>query len=129
MRKSLKFRRLLAVGAILILLTTGIALHPEFNRPHMPQSTSQGDGSALSALNGLAVKGRAPKTGYERAQFGDGWGDIQGCDTRNVILHRDLENATVNERCQVTSGTLNDPYTGKMIQFTRGADTSDDVQI
>lgn len=130
MRKSLKFRRLLAVVVILILLTTGVALHPEFNQSQMPKSAPQEkNNSALMVLNELAVKGRAPKTGYERVQFGDGWGDIDGCDTRNIILHRDLKGVTVNERCQVVSGTLNDPYTGKIIQFTRGADTSDDVQI
>ena len=32
-------------------------------------------GSALAALAVLPVKGRAPKTGYSREQFGDGWLD------------------------------------------------------
>ncbi|WP_083276248.1 GmrSD restriction endonuclease domain-containing protein [Pseudonocardia sp. HH130630-07] len=31
--------------------------------------------------------------------------------------------------CTVLSGTLDDPYTGDTIAFTRGRDTSDDVQI
>lgn len=31
--------------------------------------------------------------------------------------------------CKVASGTLQDPYTGKTINFLRGSDTSDDVQI
>ena len=38
----------------------------------------------------LAVKGRAPKTGYSREQFGDGWASVDGCDTRDRILARDL---------------------------------------
>lgn len=80
-------------------------------------------------LQELAVKGRAPKTGYERTQFGNGWSEKDGCDTRNSILYRDLRNVVVNERCQVVSGTLSDPYTGNSIQFTRGPDTSDDIQI
>ena len=29
--------------------------------------------SATAALDALPVKGRAPKTGYSRAQYGDGW--------------------------------------------------------
>lgn len=84
---------------------------------------------ALTVLDGLAVKGRAPKTGYARTQFGDGWATVGGCDTRNIILHRDLVGTTVSDDCKVLSGTLNDPYTGKAIQFVRGADTSALVQI
>lgn len=131
MRKSLKYRRLFAAILVTGLLTLGIFVHPDFRQP--PASTSvlpnEQKGDAFLALEGLAVKGRAPKTGYERMQFGSGWSDVDGCDTRNTILHRDLRDVVVNNRCQVVSGTLDDPYTGKTIQFTRGADTSDDIQI
>jgi|ETNmetMinimDraft_4_1059912.scaffolds.fasta_scaffold47069_2 hypothetical protein len=75
---------------------------------------------ALTALEKLDVKGRAPKTGYEREQFGDGWGESNGCDVRNVILYRDLSDVVINEACLVQSGTLNDPYTGERIVFERG---------
>jgi hypothetical protein len=34
-----------------------------------------------------------------------------------------------NEKCQVTSGVLNDPYTGKTIKFARGSSSSAAVQI
>ena len=88
---------------------------------------------ALRILNTLPVKGRAPKTGYSRAQFGDAWSDIDhnGCDTRNDILNRDLTaKQHKNSRgCVVISGILNDPYTGKIINFIRGKDTSEQVQI
>ena len=84
---------------------------------------------ALTVLNTLPVKGRAAKTGYSRAQFGDGWSNTNGCDTRNIILHRDLTSVVMGTDCKVMSGTLNDPYTGKTIPFQRGEDTSDDVQI
>ena len=54
--------------------------------------------SATSAkLATLAVKGRAPKSGYDRSRFGVAWTDDvtvadghNGCDTRNDILRRDL---------------------------------------
>lgn len=85
--------------------------------------------SVLTTLNSLAVKGRAPKTGYTRAQFGDGWRQNDGCDTRNIILARDLAGERVDDDCEVLSGELNDPYTGKVIHFKRGPNTSDDVQI
>jgi hypothetical protein len=86
-------------------------------------------GAAAGELAKLEIKGRAAKTGYTRAAFGDGWSKVGGCDTRNIILNRDLTNVAVTQDCKVISGTLNDPYTGKTIAFTRGADTSDDVQI
>jgi hypothetical protein len=93
-----------------------------------PQSSSSAS-PALEALNALPVKGKAPKTGYTRAQFGDGWITRDGCDTRNTILYRDMKNTVVSEGCIVTSGTLDDPYTGTTISFLRGATTSSAVQI
>ena len=93
-----------------------------------------GTGDAASALAKLPIKGRAPKTGYDRDQFGPAWADVDrnGCDTRNDILKRDLDGETFkpNTRdCVVLTGTLNDPYTGKKIAFTRGQGTSEAVQI
>lgn len=85
--------------------------------------------SARTSLAKLDVKGRAPKTGYERLQFGGGWQSIDGCDTRNAILRRDMKNVMSDDECKVISGTLSDPYTGKTITFLRGETTSDDVQI
>lgn len=83
----------------------------------------------VDRLEALAVKGRAPKTGYTRAQFGDGWQKVDGCDVRNIILARDLSEEVVSDDCKVITGLLDDPYTGKAIEFRRGVDTSDDVQI
>lgn len=86
---------------------------------------------ALSALGKLAIKGRAPKTGYTRAEFSDGWQDLGACNVRDYILGRDLINVQVTSstNCSVVSGTLNDPYTGKQIHFVRGPTTSSKVQI
>lgn len=85
--------------------------------------------AALAVLNTIPVKGRAPKTGYSRAQFGPAWTDKaqgvamagNGCNTRDDILKRDLTNVKLAKNgCTVLSGTLNDPYTGKVINFVRG---------
>ena len=90
--------------------------------------------TASSALSTLAVKGRAPKTGYDRdLLFGD-WADPDGngCDARNDVLARDLTNkvfGTGRDKCLVLSGTLLDPYSGKKIDFTRGQGTSTLVPI
>lgn len=84
---------------------------------------------AINALKLIAVKGRAPKTGYVRAEFGSGWATQSGCDTRNIILNRDLTKVSIDKDCNVISGILNDPYTGKVISFKRGAGTSSQIQI
>lgn len=86
---------------------------------------------ATKVLSTLAVKGRAPKTGYARSLFSDGWGSISGCDTRNFILRRDLASITwrSGENCMVATGVLQDPYTGHRINFVRGVKTSLAVQI
>lgn len=87
-----------------------------------------GEQTALEALKELPVKGRAPKTGYTRAQFGNGWAKQSLCDTRNIILARDMMETVVDDECRVQKGTLHDPYTGEIIQFSRG-ENSNKVQI
>ena len=82
-------------------------------------------GTAASALAQLRVKGRAPKTGYTREQFGDGWSDTAGCDTRDRVLARDLTARTYLDSCRVASGALADPYTAQRIEYTRGASEVD----
>jgi len=96
-----------------------------------PTVLSEQTGSAYQALTKLEVKGRAPKTGYAREQFGAGWADVDACDMRNYILRRDFTATQLDPRdnCTVLAGTLNDPYTGKTIQFKRGNGTSSGVQI
>ena len=96
--------------------------------------TAAPPGSALAALATLPVKGRAPKTGYTRALFGQAWADVDrnGCDTRNDVLRRDLTRYVLKagtNGCLVLSGTLKDPYSGTSVAFIRGAATSAAVQI
>jgi hypothetical protein len=79
--------------------------------------------SALAAIDSLVVKGRAPKTGYSREQFGEAWydADHNGCDTRNDILARDLTNVQrrAGSDCVVIAGVLHDPYTGRDVTFAK----------
>ena len=90
--------------------------------------------TALKAVDTLAVKGRAPKTGYARSEFGRAWLDVDrnGCDTRNDILRRDMEGITFkagSATCLVSFGKLIDPYSGATMNFVRGVKTSALVQI
>ena len=76
----------------------------------------------ISTLNSLEVKGRAPKTGYSRAQFPH-WSDLDrnGCDARNDILKRDLTEVLFKagtRDCKVLSGVLLDPFSNKVLTFT-----------
>lgn len=88
---------------------------------------------AIELLATLPIKGRAPKTGYDRALFGQAWADVDrnGCDTRNDILKRDLTQVTYTNGvpCKIQTGVLADPYTGATLNFVRGSTTSTAVQI
>ena len=102
--------------------------------PNPASGVEQEPGMATAVLETLAVKGRAPKTGYTRAQFGPAWADVDrnGCDTRNDILKRDLTSITYRAKtrnCVVESGTLVDRYSGETINFVKGNISSMEVQI
>lgn len=128
-------RSMVAIFLAVILLAYGIFTEVQ-TTPHTtitkeqttPHATNSSEGEALSALEKLPVKGRAPKTGYKRAEFGSGWRKTGECTTRELVLARDLERPEIRN-CKVFSGTLNDPYTGKTITFLRGPETSADIQI
>lgn len=96
---------------------------------------------ALSVLATIPTKGRAPRTGYSRAQFStspgnpdaDVWTDNSdagldapfghnGCDTRNDVLGRDLAGISfkAGTHCKVLTGVLDDPYTASTIDFVCG---------
>ena len=102
--------------------------------PAISWAADKPSGLAMAVLDTLPVKGRAPKTGYMRAQFGQRWADVDrnGCDTRNDILNRDLKSIIYKVKtrdCVVLSGMLVDPYSGDTINFLRGNITSMAVQI
>ena len=94
-------------------------------------------GPAIAALGRLSVHGPASMSGYSRSAYGPAWDDNvdvpdghDHCDTRDDILIRDLTRVTYRYgHCEVASGILRDPYTGKTINFTRGVRTSLAVQI
>lgn len=99
-----------------------------------PQKAQSATPTTLDVISTLQVKGRAPKTGYTRDQFGPSWKDVDanGCDTRNDILKRDLKSIVyiaVGEDCVILSGALTDPYSGETINFLRGVATSSEIQI
>ena len=142
-KKVLNFRAAFSSQAPVIVLVGSIAF-TSFSLVS-PSSKYQIEILELASANGaefdpikaieiLAVKGRAPKTGYSRSAFGSAWADIDrnGCDTRNDILKRDLTQITFRAKtrdCVVESGVLADPFSGENINFQRGEKTSSLVQI
>ncbi|WP_235036433.1 HNH endonuclease family protein, partial [Arthrobacter sp. 18067] len=110
--------------------TTELAKTATYTAPHSQPTYAT---KALELLVTLPIKGRAPKTGYDRDQFGQAWADVDrnGCDTRNDTLKRDLTQVTFTNsvQCKIQTGSLADPYTAKNISFVRGSATSSAVQI
>ncbi|MYR41361.1 HNH endonuclease family protein, partial [Streptomyces sp. SID5910] len=93
--------------------------------------------AARKLIESLKTKGRGPKTGYDRDEFGYAWMDTadgvplarNGCDTRNDLLKRDGEEVRFRSgsNCVVIAMTLHDPYTGTTIEWRK--QKASEVQI
>jgi hypothetical protein len=104
--------------------------NPDGTRPGLAAISADEDKAAAHELiSKLSTKGRGPKTGYARDEFGYAWMDTadgvplarNGCDTRNDLLQlngREVEFRTGSD-CVVVSMTLYDPYTGKDIVWKK----------
>lgn len=146
---SAKLRAVLVVGLLLALLVTGLLWLRSYNwdiedalngtRHSRGQSVSTGFagsgvqtyGKASEVLDDLEVNNGGAKTTYKRDLYGDPWADIDsnGCDQRNDVLTRDLQDLEKNGECRVMAGTLIDPYTSDTIHFERGPKTSEAVPV
>ena len=136
-------RRLLwpvAAAAIAVIVSTGVlaqqraaATDPVAGPPPVVAGAD-----VLSGVKTVAERVRGGD--YRRGAFGDAWDDentapggYNGCDTRDDILERDLDDKThvATKRCPqaVATGTLRDPYTNATIAFTRGNQIGAAVQI
>ena len=91
--------------------------------------TTESGPKAIDILEKLAVKGRAPKTGYSREEFYNGWPTVDGCNLRQRIIKRDFGDTAVLDGCTVISGEYLEPYTGKTVVFTEKSEISSKVQI
>ncbi|KUJ66740.1 hypothetical protein ACZ90_33985 [Streptomyces albus subsp. albus] len=102
-----------------------------------PVSSDQDRAAARKVIQRVRTAGRGPRTGYRRDLFGHAWLDTadgvplarNGCDTRNDLLARDgraLRHRSGSD-CVVIAMTLDDPYTGGTIRWTKRRATA--VQI
>lgn len=93
--------------------------------------------TARRLLQALPVKGWDRAQDFKRYRFGERWSDDvdvelghNRCNTRDDILRRDLAEVRLRPgSCLVQRGILHDPYTGATIDFTRGPETSEAVQV
>lgn len=86
---------------------------------------------ALDILEQLAIKGRAPKTGYGRDEFYSDWPKISGCSLRQIIIKREIGDSAVlaADNCTVLKGTFVEPYTGQTLEFTERSQFTKGIQI
>lgn len=102
-----------------------------------PPTTGPRYDIARQQLKALPVRGWDRTSDFQRSQFGPAWSDDvnvefgrNGCNTRDDILRRDLKSLVVRPfTCFAQSGTLVDPYTGVTIEFVRGPQTSNSIEI
>lgn len=104
---------LLSVAIVEALQESASIYHPP------TQGSLVRKGVLEEALQSLEIKTHAPKTGYSRDHFGGGWAEVNGCTTRDVILYRDLTDIRLEGGCTIVAGVLNDPYTGKRIEYSK----------
>ncbi|MFE7571835.1 HNH endonuclease family protein [Streptomyces sp. NPDC057539] len=104
--------------------------NPDGTKPGLAALTMEADkADARKLIEELTTKGRGPKTGYDRDEFGYAWMDTadgvplarNGCDTRNDLLKLHGRNVQfrAGSDCVVVSMDLYDPYTGKDIAWKK----------
>ncbi|MER5214629.1 HNH endonuclease family protein [Streptomyces sp. NPDC002838] len=112
--------------------------NPDGTKPGLAPLTSETDeDTARKLIESLRTKGRGPRTGYDRDEFGYAWMDTadgvplarNGCDTRNDLLKRDGQSLRFRSGsdCVIIAMTLDDPYTGTTIKWRKQQAT--EVQI
>lgn len=84
---------------------------------------------ATEILERLVVKGRAPKTGYAREEFYNGWPTVDGCSLRQRIIKREFGESAVLDGCNVIAGEYEEPYTGAYKTFVAKEEISKGIQI
>ena len=97
-----------------------------------PEESRATPGTPLAALNQLDVREWDNDPAYERAAFGPAWADIDrnGCDQRNDILRRDLEDVKIrpgSRGCVVETGKFQDPYDARVSATFRRGKTDVDI--
>lgn len=137
--KNHRLRRLLLVLATLSGAGVWLFLNPASYETIFTESSetiaeakSEQFAKAADILEKLAVKGRAPKTNYDREAFYNNWPTIDGCNLRQRIIKRefgDTAQFALGDACTVISGEYDEAYTGEHKIFTEKSAISKGIQI
>lgn len=133
-------KRLIGVSMLLALVVGVVCLNPNSYAPVWDAAESEtvtveaSDGGtlAIEVLAQLEIKGRAPKTGYDRTEFYSDWPVVDGCNLRQRIIKREFGDTAVldtDDQCTVLAGEYDEPYTGEHMIFTERSEISSGVQI
>ena len=88
------------------------------------ESVDESSEKAVDVLDKIDVKGRAPKKGYSREEFYDGWPMVDGCSLRQRIIKREFGEKAVLDGCNVVAGEFDEPYTGEHMVFQNKTEVS-----
>lgn len=140
---KLKQRRFVAVITALLGVVLWLILNPASYEQLFVKIENGGENSTATvvakdgsdvklvteALERLEIKGRAPKTGYTREEFYDGWPTVDGCSLRQRIIRREFGESAVLDGCNVLAGEFDEPYTGEHLKYETREEISDGIQI
>ena len=150
---SYRARQIFAVFAVLVAIAGWVIANPKSYEAEFAPATNaaenttdsttetttnptaphpEGTSLATDILAKLEIKGRAPKTGYTREEFYNGWPNIDGCSLRQRIIKRDFGDTAVMDTknpCNVIAGSYTEPYTGQYVTFAERSEISKAVQI
>lgn len=137
-----RWRRIAAIiaasaGAVGLIITNPSSYEPVTNtstrqaQAEELENRTEDQLLAQDLLEKLPIKGRAPKTGYERTEFYKNWPEIDGCNLRQRIIKRELQATAklADDQCTVTGGEFDEPYTGQHLIFYQKSDLSKGLQI
>lgn len=138
--KILKWRRIgVVLGALLATILWLVFNPASYEKVFVPENTgaehgiigdAEGDETlAINILERLEVKGRAPKSGYSREEFYNGWPTVEGCSLRQKIIKREFGKSAVLDGCSVIKGEFEEPYTGEYLKFDSKEAISKGIQI
>ena len=123
---KLRVRRFAAIISALVAVVVWLVINPAsydtvftvVQDDNTEVDDSENGVLAREILDKLEVKGRAPKTGYSRDKFYNGWPTIDGCNLRQRIIKREFGDSAVLDGCTVVAGEYLEPYTGEYMEFT-----------
>ena len=117
------------ISAVLWLVLNPASFEQAVDNGNIDSAVAIDNKTPMEMLDSLEVKGRAPKAGYSREEFYNGWPTVEGCSLRQRIIKREFGETAVLDGCNVIAGEFEEPYTGEYKKFTSREEISKGIQI